>query len=333
MKLKTTTRVARRHFLGAAALSAIALTSASAPVFAQDFPSRPINLIVGFPPGGSNDMVARILAPRLGEVLGTTVVVVNKPGSNALIGTDFVARAVPDGYTITLASASPLVISPATYAKMPFDAMNDLTGITTVASTPELLAVHPSVQARTLQELIALSKTRQITLSSSGNGGLPHLAIEVLRKASNGQILHVPYKGAGPAVTDTVGGHVNGVIMDLPALRSMVVEGRLRPIAITNTTRALALPDTPTSLEQGVPSLLAFNWFAVMGPAKMPKSIVDKLFAALTKVVQMPDVKDAMLKLGIDPLSSASPDAFVGFMREETLRWAKVAQESGAKAD
>jgi tripartite-type tricarboxylate transporter receptor subunit TctC len=323
----------RRRLLASAALAAGTVLLATGAAQAQDYPSRPINLIVGFPPGGSNDIVARLLAPKLGELLGTTVIVVNKPGSNALIGTDFVAKAAPDGYTITLASASPLVISPHTYAKMPFDALNDLIGITTVANTPELVAVHPSMPAKTLQELIAVSKTRQVTLSSSGNGGLPHLAIELLRTATNGRILHVPYKGAGPAITDTVGGHVDGVIMDLPALHPMVRDGRLRPIAITNTTRAPVLPDTPTSVEQNVPTLLAFNWFAVMAPAKTPKPIIDKLHAALLKAAISPDVRDAMLKVGVEPLTHPSPEAFAAFMREETVRWGKVAKDSGAKAD
>ncbi|WP_077000181.1 tripartite tricarboxylate transporter substrate binding protein [Variovorax sp. KK3] len=334
--MKTTHRSApaRRRLLGAAALGAFVLATHGGLAHAQaDYPNRPINLIVGFPPGGSNDIVARIIAPRLGDALGVPVVVVNKPGSNALIGTEFVARSAPDGYTITLASASPLVISPSTYAKMPFDALNDLVGITTVANTPELVAVHPSVQAKTLQELIALSKTREVSLSSSGNGGLPHLAIELLRTATSGKFLHVPYKGAGPAVTDTVGGQVDGVIMDLPALQAMVANGRLRPIAITNTARAPSLPDTPTSVEQGMPGLLAFNWFAVMAPAKTPKPIVDKLYAALVKVAHSPEVKEAMLKVGVEPLTHASPDAFAVFMREETTRWGKVARESGAKAD
>ncbi|VWX61214.1 conserved exported hypothetical protein [Burkholderiales bacterium 8X] len=323
----------RRRWLQAAASAALVLATAGGLAQAQDYPSRPINLVVGFPPGGSNDIVARILAPRLGEALGVPVVVVNKPGSNALIGTEFVARAAPDGYTLTLGSASPLVISPATYAKMPFDALNDLVGITTVASTPELVAVHPSVQVKTMQELIALSKTREVTLSSSGNGGLPHLAIELLRTATQGKFLHVPYKGAGPAVTDTVGGHVDGVIMDFPALQAMVADGKLRPIAITNTSRAPSLPATPTSVEQGVPTLLAFNWFAVMAPAKTPRPIIDKLHAALVKVAQSPEVKESMLKVGVEPLTHPTPEAFAAFMREETARWGQVAKASGAKAD
>ncbi|MEJ8838164.1 Bug family tripartite tricarboxylate transporter substrate binding protein [Ramlibacter sp. AN1133] len=320
--------------LAAALLGATAAFGVALPAQAQDpYPSRPISLVVGFPPGGSNDIVARILAPRLGELLGAAVVVVNKPGSNALIGTDFVARAAPDGYTLTLASASPLVISPNTYAKMPFDPVKDLTGITTVAATPELVAVHPSVPANNLAELVALSKKKQVTLSSSGNGGLPHLAIELLRTASRGDFLHVPYKGAGPAVTDTVGGHVNGVIMDLPALQALVKEGKLKPLAITNTQRSPLLPQTRTSGEEGFPSVLAFNWFAVLGPAGLPKPIVDKLHKALLDTVATPQVREAMLKVGVEPMTHASPQAYAAFMQEELQRWGKVARDSGARAD
>jgi tripartite-type tricarboxylate transporter receptor subunit TctC len=304
------------------------------PAMAQEnFPSRPIHMVVGFPPGGSNDIVARIIAPKLGEVLGTSVVVDNRPGANAIIGTDYTVRAAPDGYTITLGSASPLAISPHTYSNMPFDPLKDLVGITTVAATPELIAINPKVPAKTLQELVALSRTRDITLSSSGNGGLPHLAIELLKIASKGRIVHVPYKGAGPAITDAVGGHVDGIIVDLPALYSMVTEGKLRAIAVTNTHRADVMKNVPTSVEAGLPSVLAFNWFAVMAPAKTPKPIVDKLFAALVQTVQSPDVKANLAKLGIEPFTQPSPEAFASFMKSETVRWGEVARASGAKAD
>jgi tripartite-type tricarboxylate transporter receptor subunit TctC len=324
----------RRGFNAAAV--ALALTGALgvATAHAQDpYPNRPINLVVGFPPGGSNDIVARILAPKLGEILGTAVVVVNKPGSNALIGTDFVARAAPDGYTLTLASASPLAISPHTYAKIPFDPVKDLTGITTVAATPELVAVHPSVHVKTLAELVALSKTRQVTLASSGNGGLPHLAIELLHSVSKGNFLHVPYKGAGPAVVDAAGGHVDGVIMDLPALQALVKEGKLNALAVTNTQRSPVLPQVPTSRDEGYPAVLAFNWFAVLGPAGLPKPIVEKLHKALLQAVNSPDVRQAMAKVGIEPMTNESPEAFATFFREELQRWGKVARESGARAD
>jgi tripartite-type tricarboxylate transporter receptor subunit TctC len=315
--------------IAATAMAAMALPA----IAADDYPSRPIHLVVGFPPGGSNDIVARILAPKLSEIIGASVVVENRPGANAIIGTDYVARSAPDGYTITLGSASPLAISPFTYANMPFDVTKDLVGITTVAQTPELIAINPKVPAKTLQELVALSKTRDVTISSSGNGGLPHLAIELLKIASKGRIVHVPYKGAGPAITDAVGGHVDGIIVDLPALYTMVNEGKLRAIAVTNTHRAEVMKDVPTSAEGGLPTVLAFNWFAIMAPAKTPKPVVDKLYQALVKTVQSPDVKASLNKLGIEPYTQPSPEAFAQFMQKELVRWGEVARASGAKAD
>ncbi|WP_144631057.1 Bug family tripartite tricarboxylate transporter substrate binding protein [Bordetella genomosp. 13] len=318
------------------ALCALALAAAvaGAPAWgAERYPSKPVHLVVGFPPGGSNDIVARILAPKLGEILGVSVVVDNRPGANATIGTEYTVRAAPDGYTITLGSASPLAISPHTYPKLPYDPLKDLAGITTVAATPELLAINPKVPAKTLQELVALSKTRDITLASAGNGGLPHLAIELLKSESKGRIVHVPYKGAGPGMTDAVGGHVDGIIVDLPALYTMVTDGKLRAIAVTNDHRATVMPDVPTSAEGGLPSVLAFNWFAVMAPKDTPRPIIDTLHAALLKTVQSPDVKASLAKLGIEPFTQPTPAAFDEFMKSESVRWGKVAKESGAVAD
>jgi tripartite-type tricarboxylate transporter receptor subunit TctC len=301
---------------------------------AQDYPNKSISLIVGFPPGGSNDIVARLFAPKLSELLGQSVVVLNKSGSNGLIGTDFVAKAAPDGYVITIASTSALVISPHTFQKMPFNTLKDLVGVTTIAQTPELLAIHPSVPAKSLKELIDLSKTRRVTISSSGSGGLPHLAIELLRGAAgSGEIVHVPYKGAGPAIADLLGAHVDGIIVDLPPLYPLVQDGRLRAIAITNTQRAVLLPDTLTSVEQGYPEMLAFNWFGVMAPAKTPQPIVDKLYAALIRAVNSPELVEAMRKVGVEPFVQASPNAFGEFLQKETDRWGVVARASGAKSD
>jgi tripartite-type tricarboxylate transporter receptor subunit TctC len=324
--------VLHRAFCTAAIVAAG--VAAQAPALAADaYPSKPVHLVVGFPPGGSNDIVARLLAPKLGQVLGVSVIVDNRPGANATIGTDYTVRAAPDGYTITLGSASPLAISPHTYPNLPYDPLKDLTGITTVAATPELLAINPKVPANNLKELVALSKTRDITLASAGNGGLPHLAIELLKTESHGRIVHVPYKGAGPGMTDAVGGHVDGIIVDLPALYSMVTEGQLRAIAVTDDHRAAAMPNVPTSVESGLPTVLAVNWFAVMAPPKTPKPIVDKLYAALVETVNAPEVKANLAKLGIEPFTQASPEAFHTFMQSESVRWGKVAKASGAMAD
>ena len=211
-------------------------------VQAQTYPSKPIRMIVGFPPGGSNDIVARQMAPKLTQLLGAQVIVENRPGANATIATDFVAKAPPDGYTLMLGSASPLVISPFTYPNIPYDTLRDLTPITTVGSTPEMVAIHPSLPARNLKELVALAKSQpgKLNFASSGNGGLPHLAIELFGNLAKVKIVHVPYKGAGPAAVDLMGGHVHAMIIDMPALAPGVKSGKLRGIAVTAEKRSSA---------------------------------------------------------------------------------------------
>jgi len=269
----------------------------------------------------------------MAELLGQPVVIENKPGANATIGTEFVAKSAPDGYTITLGSLSPLVISLATYANIPYDTARDFAPINTVALTPEVIALHPSVPAASLADLVTLSKTRQLTLSSSGNGGLPHLAIELLKNESKGNFLHVPYKGAGPAVTDTVGGHVNGVVMDQPAVAEQVKGGKLRAVAITNQHRTGVLPDVPTSGEQGLAGVQAVNWFALMAPRGTPAAIVARLNDALVKTVALPQVKEEFAKVGVEPYVQSSPEAFRTFLNAEIVRWGKIARDAGAKAD
>jgi tripartite-type tricarboxylate transporter receptor subunit TctC len=315
------------------ATAALCLALAASIASAQDYPAKPIKLIVGFPPGGSNDVAARVVAPKLAEILGQPVVVENKPGANATLGTDFVAKSAPDGYTLTLGSLSPLVLSLFTYSKIPYDTQKDLVAITTVAMSPEIIAVHPSVPAKTLSQLVEYAKTKEVTLSSSGNGGLPHLAIELLKGQSKAKFLHVPYKGASPAVMDTVGGHVNGVVMDLAAVAPHVRDGRLRGLAVTIENRAAGLPDIPTTAEQGLPGVIALNWFAIMAPAKTPKAIVDKLHAAVLKATAMPSVKEELAKAGIEPFTQPSPEAFRKFLAEEIVRWGKIARDAGVKAD
>lgn len=297
------------------------------------YPSQPVTLVVGFPPGGSNDMVARIIAPKFSEALGVPVVVENKAGANATIGTEYTVRAKPDGYTITLGSASPLAISPHTYKDLPYNPLKDLRAITTVAQTPELLAINPNVKAKTLTDLVKLSKTRDVTLASSGAGGLPHLAIELFKLESGGRIVHVPYKGAAPATTDAVGGHVDGIIVDVPALYSQVLAGKLRPIAVTHDKRSSVLPDVPTSVEEGLPNVLAYNWFAIMAPAKTPDDVVNTLYEALVKAAHNPEVVAQLGKLGIEPFTQASPAAAGEFLASETERWGKIAKAANVQAN
>jgi len=313
----------------------LALFSVLIPFFAlaQDYPTKPIRMIVGFPPGGSNDVLARIIAPKMAEILGQNVVVENRAGANATLGTDYVAKSAPDGYTITLGSLSPLVISLATYPKIPYDTAKDFAPINTVALTPEVVAVHPWIQARTLPELVALSKKKRISLSSSGNGGLPHLAIELLKNVSKGDFLHVAYKGAGPAVTDTLGGHVDGIVMDLPAVATQVKEGKLRALAVTNRQRAGVLPDVPTAGEQGLAGVQAVNWFGLMAPKGTPPAIVAKLNDALLKTLAQGAVKEQFANIGVETFTQSSPEAFARFLDEEIVIWGRIARDAGAKAD
>lgn len=308
---------------------------ASLPIGAQQYPTKPVRLIVGFPPGGSNDIVARIVAPKLGELLGQQVVVENRAGANATIAADLVAKSAPDGYALMLGSTSSLVISPHTYSKLSYDTLRDFAPVTTIAMTPEAVAVHPALPVRDLRSLIALAKQRpgQLDFASSGNGGLPHLGIELLKTQAGINLQHVPFKGAAPAVTDLMGGHVQGMVMDFPAIFPQLQSGKIRGIALAAEKRLSLMPDLPTSVEQGMPGLLAVNWFAVVAPAKTPRPIVNQLYAALTKAVSGQDVKERFAAVGVDVFTQPSPEAFGAYLKDELVRWGKVAKASGARAD
>ncbi len=333
---KTDRRLALKAGLYSLSLAVVSACLFGAPslVSAQGkFPSQPITIVVGFPPGGSNDMVARMVGPKLSAILGVPVIIENRAGANATVGTDYVVRSKPDGYTLTLGSASPLAISPHTYKNLPYTPLKDLVTINTVASTPEGIAVHPSVPAKTLPELVALAKKQDVTMASAGGGGLPHLAIELLKNESGGRFVHVPYKGATPAVVDTAGGHVNGVIMDLPVLIPMIKDGRLRGLAVADVKRAELTPDLPTTGEVGLPGVLAFNWFALMAPAKTPAPIVERLHAAVVEAANSPEVKKRLIDAGIAPMTQPTVKAANDFMLSETEKWGKVAKGAGVTAN
>ncbi|MDO8278641.1 MAG: tripartite tricarboxylate transporter substrate-binding protein, partial [Burkholderiaceae bacterium] len=279
-----------------------------------------------------NDIVARIIAPPLGEALGTQVIVENKAGVSGVIGADFVAKAAPDGYTLLAASASPVVITPHTLAKIPFNTLKDFAPINTVGLTPEAIAVGPGLGITTLKDLLIAARTRQISLASSGSGGLPHLTIELLIQASRGKIVHVPYKGAGPAVTDTLAGHVNGIVMDVPPLYPLIQDGRLRALAVTSDKRVEFMPTVPTAQEE-LPGFSVVNWVGVFAPANTPRPVVDKINAALNKVVARADVRAQLIKVAVVPNIMASPDAFQKFVADEFGRWGKLVKEKNIVAD
>src|SRR5690606_1646550 len=278
-----------------AATSLLAISPMQA--VAQEFPSRPITLIVGYPPGGSNDILARLVAPRLAEILGTSVVVENRAGASGTIGATFVARAAPDGYTLLASSASPIAITPQTMRSMPFDPVKDFVAINTVGLVPEAIAIGPNLKVNTLAELLELARTKQVTLSSSGTGGLPHLTIELLKKAAGGDILHVPYRGGGPAIVDTLAGHVDGIVMDLTPLQAQIQSGALKALAVTSAERVDFLPNVPTA-QENLPGFNVVNWFGLFAPAKTPPEVVKRISDALVQVVHEPGIREQLTRNG-----------------------------------
>lgn len=302
-------------FIVACMVSAFALVGHAQP----SFPERPVTIVVGFTPGGSNDVIARTLAPKLSEILGVPVVVENKPGASGTIGTAFTVNSKPDGHTITLGSTSVLSIAPHTIANLPYKP-NDLTAVSTVAASASVIAVNPKVPAKTMQELIALAKTRPVTLASAGAGGISHLNIEFLKLETGGNFVHVAYKGAAPGITDVVGGHIDGIVMDYSALAGMINEGRLRAVAGSKKMDAIE-----------VSPMVISPWYGVMAPAQTPRSTVVKLHAAFTKALGDPEVRAKLEKLGIEPFVFATPEEADTYIRDDSARWGKVVKTSGLK--
>jgi len=325
----------RERRLAAVVTIAIAAAAVSArAAVAADFPDRPITLMVGFSAGGSNDITARVVAEPLSELMGVPVVVENRVGAAGVISTQRVARSAPDGYTLAVTSASPLVITPHTLARMPYDARKDFAAVSLLAITPETLAINPGVPAADLAALIGLARTRDVTLASAGTGGLPHLAIELFRSAAPGtRIVHVPYKGAAPAVTDALAGHVDGVVMDLPAVSQQIADGGLRGIAMANDERSAFLPNLPTAAEQGVQGFVAVNWIGVIAPARTPEAVIGRLHDVLAKVMQQAKVRDVLAKDAVQVAVSATPAAFQRFVDAEDEKWARTVITAGVRAE
>lgn len=326
MPVKPSSPSAAVQRLGCALFALIPL--AAAPAFSQGFPSQPITIVVGYPPGGSNDIVARLVSKPLAEALGTSVVVENKAGANGTIGAHYVAKAKPDGNTVLLSSVSPVVLSPQTMAQPPFNPLKDFAPINTVGLTPEAIATGPALKVKSLRELLEHAKTKPITLSSSGAGGLPHLTIELLKSTSKGNITHVPYKGAGPAVTDTLAGHVDGIVMDLPPLYSLIKDGRLNALAVTSADRVSFLSSIPTAQEE-LPNFNVVNWVGIFAPAGTPPEVLARYDAAIKKVIAQPEVQKQMENVAVVPSVMDNPEAFGKFFSKEYQRWGAVIKDAG----
>jgi tripartite-type tricarboxylate transporter receptor subunit TctC len=297
------------------------------------YPVKPLRMIVPFPPGGGTDAMARVLAPKLGEGLGQSVVIENRGGAGATIGTEVAAKSAPDGYTLFLMTVTNTV-SMSLYPNLKFDLVRDFTPITKLATTPHVLVVHPSLPVRTVKELVALAKARPGTLvySSSGTGSVSHLAGEYFGFLTGTKMLHVPYKGGGPSVTALVSGEVAVGFATMPSVLAQVKSGRLRGIAMTTAQRSAALPQLPTVAESGIANFDVGSWYGLSLPAGAPRDIVARVHDVTHKALAFPDVKEKLGAAGFEVLLS-TPEQFGDFVRVEVERWGKVVKASGAKGE
>jgi tripartite-type tricarboxylate transporter receptor subunit TctC len=310
------------------------LCSFSGHAKAEQWPTRVVKFVVPFSAGGTTDILGRLMAQRLSEEYGQQFVVENKGGAGGNIGTDAVAKAAPDGYTFVVGTPGPHVINQFLYKNQPFDSTKDLAPVIVIARVPNIITVSPDVQARTLKELIDLVKAQpgKLSYATAGIGGTGHVAMELLKSMTGMDILHVPYRGSAPALTDVVGGRVEVSSDNLPAVQPFVEAGKLRALAVTTTKRWPELPDVPTVAEAGVPGYEASAWFAIAAPAKTPREIIDKVNASVNKYMSEQETIARMRKLGSEPVGG-TPEDMARLIVEETVKWKKVIDFAGLKAD
>ena len=316
-----------------AAHVALSLAFVAIGVHAADlsYPSRPVRAIVPFAPGGPSDILARLLTVKLTEAMGQTFVVDNRGSAGGVVGFEITANAVPDGYTILIGGGSALTLNPSLYAKLPYSA-RDFQPITQIESGPNVLVIHPSVAAKSVQDLVALAKSKpgQINFASAGTSN--RLASEMFGIAAGIDIRNVPYKGTGQAINELVGGQVQMMMMNIIAAMPQIKSGKLRPLAVTTLKRNPALPDLPTVAESGFPGFEVTSWHCVLAPLKTPKAIVTRLNAELSKILRLPDVHDRLISQGLEPVGS-TPEALRAHIAEETAKYAKLVKQIGLKAE
>jgi tripartite-type tricarboxylate transporter receptor subunit TctC len=317
------------RFALAAVLSLVAALAS-----AQTYPTKPIRLVVPFPPGGATDILARDVAQKLTEAWGQSVIVDNRPGAGGNIGSELVAKSAPDGYTLEMGTVGTHAINASLYAKMPYDHVKDFTPVILVAGVPNVLVVTPSLPVNSVAELIAYAKANpgKLNFASSGNGTSIHLSGELFKVMAGVQMTHIPYKGSAPALQDLLAGQVQLMFDNLPPSLPQIKAGKLRALAVTSLARAPALPDVPTLAESGLPGFEASSWFGILAPAGTPAPIVAKLNAEVAKWLATPEAKEKLLKQGANP-AGGTPEDFAKHIAAETAKWAKVVKESGAKID
>lgn len=320
------TAITRRRAVFALALTPLAAWAA--------FPARPLRLVVPFPPGGATDLMARGLAQHLGEQLGQQVVIENRGGAGGSLGTELVAKAPPDGYTLLFATMGTQAINPALYPKLRYEPLKDFSPIALTHITPRVLMVGPSVQARSVAQLVAFAKSHpgQLTYGSAGNGSSSHLSGALFESLAGVQMVHVPYKGSAPLLTDLLSGRVDATFDSFTIYDEHIKSGRVHALAVTSSTRMAALPQVPTVAEAGVPGYEVSNWLGVLAPAGTPGDVVAPLHAAIVRAMADATMKRQMAALGVETLSS-TPEEFATLIRSETVKWARIVKASGAKVE
>ncbi len=312
----------------------LALGGAAPLALAQAYPSKPIRIVVPYAAGGPIDMMTRPLAQKLTEAMGNTVVVENRGGANGMIGTDNVAKSPPDGYSLVVASGGAFSIGPHVYLKMPYDVFKDFAPVSQFVTVPQLLVVHPALPVKSVKELVALAKARpnQLNFGSSGTGSTPHLATEMLKSVAKIEMTHVPYKGMGPATMDLIGGQLQLVFADQPVLLQQVKGGKLRALAVGTQRRSANLPEIPTMTESGFPSVESYNWYALVGPAGMPKPIIARLNGEVVKVMSNPEVKTFTQGQGAEA-ATGTPEQLAALHKREFDKWGGVVKAAGVKPE
>ena len=301
--------------------------------YAQDFPARPLRLVVPYAAGGSTDVLARMIGQKLTAALGQPVVIDNRTGAGTIIATDIVAHAAADGYTLLMATP-PLAVAPALYEKLPFDVERDFAAVTNIAATSNVLVVHPAVPAQNVRELVALAKANpgKFTFGSSGVGGASHLAVELFRSMAGIELLHVPYKGGSLAVTDLLGGRLTLMFANLTTVQGHIKTGRVRALAIGTAQRSLVVPDLPTVAAAGVPGFEANNWNGVVAPAGTPRAVIERLRREIKAVVDAPDMREKLLQNAFEPIAD-TPAEFMRYLASERVKWGKVVREAQVKPE
>ena len=312
-------------------VAAATLTSAA---MAAQWPERPVRMLVGFAPGGGTDATARAIAPKLTELLGQQIIIDNRPGATGNIATDIAAKSNPDGYTILMGTIAALAINPALYEKLPFDPIKDLLPVTRAVDSTNVLVLHPSVPAKSVKELIALAKAKPGSLNcgSSGVGGAGHLALELFNLQTGTRIVHVPYKGGGPAMIDLLGGNIQLIFATAASSVGHIKSGKIRALAVTTLKRSPLVPDLPTVAETGLKGFEANNWYGILVPAKTSRAIVMRLNKDISTALMTPDIKELLFKQGLD-VAPESPEAFGAYIKSELAKWAKVVKAAGLKAE